>query len=247
MIITCESVSYSYRGRRRALNDFTARLGPGVVGLLGPNGAGKSTLMALIATTRSPQSGRISVGKHDVSDAASIRRQLGFLPQGFAVMPLETVRRTVEYAAWARGIDRSESAEAAERAMEQAGISDRAGERVRTLSGGYRQRLGLACALAGNPAFVLLDEPTAGIDPVQRTMYRKLVAELGETRTVVLSTHMLEDVAVLGSQVVVMYEGRCAFTGNAEELASIGADDTSRHRSALEAGYEISLRRDALG
>lgn len=245
MIIACESVSYRYRGRR-ALDDFSARLGPGVVGLLGPNGAGKSTLMALIATTQSPQSGSIRVGEHDVADAVSIRRQLGFLPQRYTVMPFETVRRAVEYAAWARGIERDECAGAAERAMERAGIADRAGDRARTLSGGYRQRLGLACALAGDPALVLLDEPTAGIDPVQRATYRELVAELGTTRTVVLSTHMLEDVAMLGSQVVVIHEGRCAFAGSADELAALGAEDRPPHRNPLEAGYEASLRR-ALG
>lgn len=240
--IECTDVHHAY-GRRHALQGLTAAIGPGLVGLLGPNGAGKSTLMRLLATVTRLQSGQISIGGHDLSDVTAVRRMIGYLPQDFSVPNLERVQAVVEYAAWARGVHEHECATAAASALEATGTADRARERVRSLSGGYRQRLGIACAIVGNPSLVLLDEPTVGIDPIQRVQIRQLLGRVAHTSTVLLATHLLEDLDLPGANVVVINEGRARFQGAVADLERLGGN-TSTGQRPLEAGYVAALERN---
>ena len=178
--VSVRGVTHRY-GRRVALADATLDLPVGVTGLLGPNGAGKSTLMKLLATAMPLQTGSVAVGDVPLvrDNLTAVRRQLGYLPQRFEVMGWSTVRRNVEYAAWAHGLPSREAGERADRALALLGLSDRAGSRARALSGGMRQRLGLACALVHEPRVLVLDEPTVGLDPAQRRGLRDDLRALG--------------------------------------------------------------------
>lgn len=237
--IECTQVHHAYGGRQ-ALRGLTATMGPGLVGLLGPNGAGKSTLMRLLATATRLQSGQISVAGHDLSDVTAVRRMIGYLPQDFSLPSLERVQAVVEYAAWARGVHEHECAQAAAEALQATGTVERSRERVRSLSGGYRQRLGIACAIVGKPSLVLLDEPTVGIDPIQRVQIRLLLGRVARSSTVLLATHLLEDLDLPGANVVVINEGRARFQGTVADMERIGGS-TSTGQRPLEAGYVAAL------
>lgn len=217
-------VSYRYR-RRPALESVTLEISTGFTGLLGPNGAGKSTLLNLAATSLPLQSGRLLVGGNDVSDANGrrrARRELGYLPQQFDIAGSMRVADAVEYAAWAQGVDDGECRTAASDALGLVDLTDLTRERVRHLSGGQRQRLGIACALAHNPSILLLDEPTAGLDPDQRSTVRHHLTRLAKNRTILMATHILEDVARFGDRLVVLNEGRVLFDGSPTGLAGGG-------------------------
>ncbi|WP_228714344.1 MULTISPECIES: ATP-binding cassette domain-containing protein [Pseudonocardiaceae] len=218
-----DEVSFSYRGRR-ALRDVTWGFGGGVTGLLGPNGAGKTTLLSLVVTLLRADSGRVYVGDHDLSTGAGrrqARRLLGFVPQRFSLAPEMRVGDTVTYAAWVHGVAERDCPQAAVRALEEVGLIDRREDPVRALSGGQRQRLGLAAALAHDPAVVVLDEPTVGLDPGQRLRLRERVAAVGERRTVLLASHLLEDIEHLCDRVGVLAGGAVVFDGTVAELSGL--------------------------
>ena len=235
-------VSHSY-GRRPALTDVNLTLPVGVTGLLGPNGAGKSTLMKLLATATTLQTGEIRYGERKLGSGPvnEIRRLIGYLPQRFELMEWSSVRRNVAYAAWAHGLDGEDLDAAVDSALETVDLADRSKSRARTLSGGMRQRLGLACALVHRPAVAVLDEPTVGLDPVQRGELRRLITALGERSVVLISTHLVEDLAATAEQVVVLHEGRARFRGTVEQLRTLGETIDTPHASILEAGYEAAL------
>lgn len=229
-------MSYSY-GRRVALRRFSATMGVGLTGVLGPNGAGKSTLMSILATLRRPQEGRTTINGVPLSEWEKVRRSLGYLPQRFDLMGTATVRENLEYAAWARGIAPSECPPAAEAAASRSGLGKHLGAKVRSLSGGYRQRVGLGCAIVHRPAVLLLDEPTVGIDPVQRVDLRALISEIAQDAAVVVATHLVEDVSLAGSQVIVIDEGTARFDGPVAELERIGSERQQPGMSPMESGY----------
>ncbi len=213
-------------GRTRALDGLDLDLGPGVTGLLGPNGAGKSTLLRVLATVLAADRGSVSLLGLDPTrpdERTEVRRLLGYLPQDVGAYPSFSVREFVDYVAvlkehTARAPRRRE----VDRALELVDLTDKAYDKVRTLSGGMRRRLGLACALLGRPELLVLDEPAVGLDPEQRLRFRELVSsEPG--RTVVLSTHQTEDVAALCHHVVVVDAGRVLFRGSPSELAASAA------------------------
>jgi ABC-2 type transport system ATP-binding protein len=209
-------------GRFRALDglDLTAR--PGVTGLLGPNGAGKTTLLRVLATVSSLDAGSLRILDQDPGDAEGrlrIRRTLGYLPQEAGFHPGFTAFEAVDYVAVLKEHTRTRARhDEVRRVLELVGLSDQATKKVKALSGGMRRRLGLAQALLGTPQLLVLDEPTAGLDPEQRIRFRDLVSEAGHGRTVVLSTHQTEDVEAVCSHVVVVNEGRALFAGTVEEL-----------------------------
>lgn len=220
MDVEFDRVVFSY-GHHRALDEVTWRIGTGVSGLLGPNGAGKTTLLSLLATLERPSSGHVRIGEHDLGSAAgrsAARGLLGFVPQRFSLAPEMRVRDTVAYTAWINGLADGDCLTAAQPALAHVGLEDRARSRVRTLSGGQRQRLGIAAALAHDPPVVVLDEPTVGLDPTQRLRVREMIARIGRRRTVLLSSHLLEDIAQLCTQVAVLAEGRTVFTGTQERF-----------------------------
>nr|WP_219905519.1 ATP-binding cassette domain-containing protein [Actinopolyspora mortivallis] len=227
-----------------ALNDVSWCIGTGVNGLLGPNGAGKTTLLSLLVTLAKPSEGTVRIGEHELTTAGgrkAARRLLGFVPQRFSLAPEMRLRDTVAYTAWVNGVPDADCMAAAEPALREVGLREQARSRVRTLSGGQRQRLGIAAALAHDPAVVVLDEPTVGLDPGQRLRVREMIARLGQQRTVVLSSHLLEDVARLCSRVAVLAEGKLVFDDTNERFHTVLEDTANAaESSALGSGFELA-------
>lgn len=239
MDVRLEDVSFSY-GRTEALRDVTWHFGRGVTGLLGPNGAGKTTLLSLLVTLSRPRSGKIVIAGHDLGTAggrAAARKMLGFVPQRFSLAAEMRVHDCVAYAGWMHGLPERDCDRAAERSLSEVGLTEFARRRVRGLSGGERQRLGLAAALAHDPAVVLLDEPTVGLDPGQRLRLRERIAAIGRDRTVVISSHLLEDIEHLCDRVGVIADGRLVFDGDIDELEKRIAQASSES-SALGSRFE---------
>lgn len=170
-----------------------------------------------------------------------MRKTIGFLPQRFDLMRWSSVERNVSYAAWAQGVDRSECVDRAHEALEIVDLVDASGKRVASLSGGQRQRVGIACAIAHRPTLVLLDEPTAGLDPAQRVQIRSYLAAIAESSIVVISTHIVEDLAHMSAKAVVLSKGRLVFAGTVEEILAIGTQQPLGGMSLLEAGYTSIL------
>jgi ABC-2 type transport system ATP-binding protein len=230
-------------GRQRALDGLDLATGTGVTGLLGPNGAGKTTLLRILATVLAPDEGALAVLGRDPFTSEGrrwIRRRLGYLPQDAGFHRGFTAFEAVDYVAVLKEHTETRARhEEVRRVLGLVGLGDVAGKKVRALSGGMRQRLGLAQALLGRPELLVLDEPTVGLDPEQRMRFRDVVSEAGHGRTVVLSTHQTEDVAAVCSAVVVVNRGRVLFTGGVDELARQATGrvwvDTGRDPRALAA------------
>ena len=227
-------------GRSRVLDRLDLSIGTGITGLLGPNGAGKTTLLRCLATTLTPDSGTIAaLGKNpaDRAERTQLRRRLGYLPQNPGFYPHFTAFDTVDYVAILKEHnDRADRHREVRRVLAEVSLSDQAKTKVRKLSGGMRQRLALAQALLGSPELLILDEPTVGLDPEQRMRFRSLISRLGESRTVLLSTHQTEDVAALCSRVAVMQRGRIIFEGTPIELARSAAGQVWSSASSPGAG-----------
>ncbi|MEU1542075.1 ATP-binding cassette domain-containing protein [Actinacidiphila glaucinigra] len=230
--------------RTTALDALNLRLGLGVHGLLGPNGAGKTSLIRVLATVAPYQGGRLELLGHDPTTHAgrtAIRRRLGYLPQEFGYYPGFTVREFVAYVAWLKEMPAAEVSAAVERAVARVGLEDRIDRRIKTLSGGMVRRVGIAQAIVNNPDLLLLDEPTAGLDPEQRVDFRALLRELGAHATVLVSTHLVEDVATACTEVTLLSGGRVAFGGTPAELAAAGDGDAAGD-TPIERGYSTVLR-----
>jgi ABC-2 type transport system ATP-binding protein len=233
-------------GRHMAVDGLDLDVGVGVHGLLGPNGAGKTTLMRALATVVRPAGGQLELFGHQVhhprADLRGVRRQLGYLPQQFGFYPRFTVREFVEYMAWLKEMPRTEIPGAAQRAVERVGLADKADKRMKTLSGGMLRRAGIAQAIVNDPAILLLDEPTVGLDPEQRLGFRDLLRELGTDSCVLVSTHLVEDVAVACTDVVLVNEGHLVWQGTPLQLASAGNQGDAGD-SPSERGYSAILRQ----
>ena len=214
-------------GATQALADIDLDLEPGVIGLLGPNGAGKTTLLRLLATALPPSRGEVRVLGRDVevpAERTEIRRRLGYLPQEVGFPRGFTAFGFVDYIAllkeWAEPASRHAEVR---RVLDQVGLSDLTTKRIRAMSGGQRRRVALAQALLGSPPVLILDEPTAGVDPEQRVTLRTVLAELARTSIVVLSTHQTEDVAALCERVIVLDRGRVRYDGPVTDLVDRAA------------------------
>ncbi|MGW3120588.1 ABC transporter ATP-binding protein [Streptomyces sp. NPDC001107] len=214
-------------GRTQALDEVSLRLTSGVTGLLGPNGAGKTTLLRVLATAVPADRGAFTVLGHDPATVAGrqeVRRRLGYLPQTPGFHPDFTAFEFVDYVAILKEItDRGARHREVRRVLGEVDLADVRGKRIKKLSGGMRQRVALAAALVGDPGFLVLDEPTVGLDPEQRMRFRELIAQAGEGRTVLLSTHQTEDVAMLCNRVLVMAGGGIRFDGTPAELTARAA------------------------
>jgi ABC-type multidrug transport system ATPase subunit len=232
-------------GRHLAVDGLDLALGNGVHGLLGPNGAGKTTLMRALATVLKPAGGKLRLLGEQVdgrADLRLVRRGLGYLPQQFGFYPRFTVREFVEYMAWLKEMPKAGVPGAAQRAIERVGLEAKAGARMKTLSGGMLRRAGIAQAIVNDPAVLLLDEPTVGLDPEQRLDFRELLRDIGVDSCVLVSTHLVEDVAAACTDVVLINEGRLAYQGTPADLAVQGATGDAGD-SAAERGYSALLRR----
>ncbi|WP_030941566.1 ABC transporter ATP-binding protein [Streptomyces sp. NRRL S-646] len=214
-------------GGTQALDEVSLRLTSGVTGLLGPNGAGKTTLLRVLATAVPPDRGAFTVLGHDPATAAGrqeVRRRLGYLPQTPGFHPDFTAFEFVDYVAILKEVtDRGARHREVRRVLDEVDLGDVRAKRIKKLSGGMRQRVALAAALVGDPGFLVLDEPTVGLDPEQRMRFRELIAQAGEGRTVLLSTHQTEDVAMLCHRVLVMAGGSIRFDGTPAELTARAA------------------------
>ncbi|KOV64849.1 ABC transporter ATP-binding protein [Streptomyces sp. AS58] len=224
--VTASGLSLRYGGTP-ALDGVSLRLGEGVTGLLGPNGAGKTTLLRVLATAVPADRGAFTVLGHDPATSAGrqeVRRALGYLPQTPGFHPDFTAFAFVDYVAILKELtDRAARHREVRRVLDAVDLGDVRGRRIKRLSGGMRQRVALAAALIGDPGFLVLDEPTVGLDPEQRMRFRELIAQAGEGRTVLLSTHQTEDVALLCRRVIVMVAGRIRFEGTPAELTDRAA------------------------
>ncbi|MFD8889610.1 ATP-binding cassette domain-containing protein [Streptomyces sp. NPDC059566] len=231
-------------GRKRlAVDGLDLSLGTGVHGLLGPNGAGKTTLIRALATVLRPAAGELQLLGEAVGplgEHRALRRRIGYLPQEFGYYKRFTVREFMEYMAWLKEVPTADIPGAVQRAVERVGLADRADERMKTLSGGMVRRAGIAQAIVNDPAILLLDEPTVGLDPAQRLRLRELLQELGTDTCVVVSTHLVEDVAAACTDVVLLAEGRLVFQGSPGELAAAGGPE-HQGDSPLERGYSALL------
>lgn len=193
-------------GETWALRDVDLELEPGVVGLLGPNGAGKSTLMGIVTTILDPTDGRVRWNGTDVhDDPAAVREQVGYLPQRFGVYPNLTAEEFLRYLAAIRGV--ADPGERIADLLELVNLSADADDRLGGFSGGMRQRVGIAQALLTDPALLIVDEPTVGLDPQERVRFRNVLTELAEDRIVLLSTHIVSDVEVTASDIVILDDG----------------------------------------
>ena len=224
-------------GRRMAVDGVDLALTAGVHGLLGPNGAGKTTLIRALATVLRPAGGDLDL--LGGADLRTVRRRLGYLPQEFGFYRRFTVREFVQYMAWLKEMPKADIPGATQRAIDRAGLTDRADHKLKTLSGGMIRRAGIAQAIVNDPDILLLDEPTAGLDPAQRMRFRQLLRELADT-CVVVSTHLVEDVAAACSDVVLLDAGRVVFQGATADLAKAGTDDDPGD-SPMERGYSALL------
>ncbi|MER5554843.1 ABC transporter ATP-binding protein [Streptomyces sp. NPDC002793] len=234
---------------RMAVDGLDLSLGTGVHGLLGPNGAGKTTLIRALATVLRPAEGTLEMFGESVASTAghrSIRRRIGYLPQEFGYYKRFTVREFVEYMAWLKEVPKKDIAAAVQRAVERVGLADRADERMKALSGGMVRRAGIAQAIVNDPEVLLLDEPTVGLDPTQRLRFRELLQELGMDTCVVVSTHLVEDVAAACTDVVLFADGRLVFQGTPDAMAATGGADHPGD-SPLERGYSALLAEPGAG
>ena len=210
MLLRIENLSKTYPNGTRALDDVSLAIAPGMFGLLGPNGAGKSTLMRIVATLQEPDTGRVRLGDIDVlANKEAVRRTLGYLPQEFGVYPKVSAEDLLDHFAVLKGItQRGERQRLVSALLEQTNLHNDRSKLLGGFSGGMRQRFGIAVALLGDPRLIIVDEPTAGLDPEERVRFLNLLAELGQNSIVVLSTHIVDDVSELCSRVAIIDRGR---------------------------------------
>ena len=221
-MLTITDLVHVYPGGARALDGVTLRVAAGVFGLLGPNGAGKSTLMRALATLQVPTSGAIRFGDVDaLAEPQRLRRTLGYLPQEFGVYPGVSVRDMLLHMAVLKGVAGSgERREAVDRLLARVNLWAARDRALDALSGGMRRRFGVAQALLGDPALLVLDEPSAGLDPEERNRLLDVVAEAGERAVVILSTHLVDEAAEICARVAVLAGGRIRLDGAPDELVA---------------------------
>ncbi len=219
-MLTIRELCKTYPNGVRALDNVFLEIPRGMFGLLGPNGAGKSSLMRTIATLQEPDSGTIFLDDLDlVNNKEQARRNLGYLPQEFGVYPRMTTQDMLNHFAILKGIgDKADRRQLVEQLLVQTNLQDVRNKAIDTFSGGMKQRFGIAQALIGNPGLIIVDEPTAGLDPSERNRFHNLLAEIGEQVVVILSTHIVDDVSDLCSNMAIMGNGQILLVGEPKEV-----------------------------
>jgi ABC-type multidrug transport system ATPase subunit len=250
-MLQLSGVSHVYANGTRALDDVNLAIPTGMFGLLGPNGAGKSTLMRTVATLQTPTAGQIKFGDIDViTQPEALRETLGYLPQDFGVYPRVSAYDMLDHMCVLKGIaSAGERKATVETLLNQTNLWAVRGKAIAGFSGGMRQRFGIAQALIGNPRLIIVDEPTAGLDPEERNRFLNLLAEIGENVVVILSTHIVEDVADLCPRMAVLAAGRIQLEGAPLELierarGSVWAKAIGRDElDAMKAAHEVISTR----
>jgi ABC-type multidrug transport system ATPase subunit len=219
MKLAIDNVSKTYRGNVAALRSFGLELGPGVLGLLGPNGAGKSTLMRILATITRPTAGRVLWNGTDIKrEPDTLRAVLGYLPQDFGIYPNLSAVEFLEYLAAVKGLDAARARNRIGELLALVNLADAARRPLGGFSGGMRQRVGIAQALLNDPQLLIVDEPTAGLDPEERVRFRNLLSELSGERIVILSTHIVSDVEAVATDIALIAQGQLIVHGAPEAL-----------------------------
>jgi ABC-type multidrug transport system ATPase subunit len=243
MNVKINELSKTYAGGLQALRSVSLEIGTGMFGLLGPNGAGKTTLLRILATLLKPSHGWVTVDGFDVTDRRqkwAVKQLLGYLPQELGLYPSLSVTEFLDYIATLKNLHHPlVRAEAVGQVISQAGLRSVAHQRIRTLSGGMKRRVGIAQALLGDPRLLIVDEPTAGLDPEERVRFRNLLARLSADRVVILSTHIVEDIAATCHDMAVLHLGQLRFRGSPAEL--IRAAEGQTWEIELPTGQEPSL------
>jgi len=219
MELIIKNLDKKYSNGVHALNDVSLTINKGMFGLLGPNGAGKSSLMRTLATLQDADSGSVTLGDIDVlNDKESVRKVLGYLPQEFGVYPRTSAVELLDHLALLKGFDNKADRKAiVEQLLVKVNLWEHRKNAVASYSGGMRQRFGIAQCLIGDPKLVIVDEPTAGLDPGERNRFYNILSEIGENIIVILSTHIVQDVRELCTQMAVMNHGKVLFSGNTDE------------------------------
>ncbi|WP_432328207.1 ABC transporter ATP-binding protein [Mucilaginibacter sp. P25] len=218
MQLVINSLSKTYSNGVQALNNVSLTLSNGMFGLLGPNGAGKSSLMRTLATLQEADEGSVFLDDIDVlNQKTKVRQLLGYLPQEFGVYPKISAERMLDHIAQLKGvINRNERKELVRAILDKVNLSNDKAKNLGTYSGGMKQRFGIAQALIGNPKLIIVDEPTAGLDPAERNRFYNLLSQLGENTIVILSTHIVEDVSTLCSDFAIICQGEVLYSGKPE-------------------------------
>ncbi len=250
-MINIQNLTKIYPGNVQALREITFEIGPGLFGLVGPNGAGKTSLLRILAGLSQPSAGRVQIWGHDVTTPAgrlAVKAQLGYLPQELGLYPQLTATEFLDYIARLKGVadQRTRQQQVAE-ALAQVRLSEVAGRRLKTYSGGMKRRVGIAQALLGQPRLIIVDEPTVGLDPEERVRLRNLLAELATRCTVLLSTHIIEDISQSCQALAVIAQGQMRFHGSPAALTAQARDrvwliDTAGERPTGDVRIVSSVR-----
>jgi ABC-2 type transport system ATP-binding protein len=243
MELQIRGVSKTYASGVQALKDVTLTIPAGMYGLLGPNGAGKSTLMRMLATLQEPDEGSIRLSEIDVvGQKDEVRKTLGYLPQEFGVYPKASAENLLDHFAVLKGVTaRRARKDVVEALLRQTNLWEVRKQKLGGYSGGMKQRFGVAIALLGNPRLLVVDEPTAGLDPAERVRFLNLLSELGENSVVILSTHIVEDVSELCTRMAIIDQGRILL--EAEPLSAIAALDGRIWRRVIAKGELAALEQ----
>lgn len=215
--IILKDVSKFY-GKKQALNGINLKIGKGMFGLLGRNGAGKTTLMKSIATLHSVSSGDITVCGININESSKIREMIGYLPQDFSMYSNMSAYEAMDYLGVLSGLDKKTRKERIPELLSKVNLNNNMKTKVKAMSGGMRRRLGIAQAILHNPKVLIVDEPTAGLDPEERVRFRNLLSEIADDRIVILSTHIVGDIESTCENIAVMDEGKIIFKGTVTEL-----------------------------
>lgn len=207
-----------FYGKKQALCDINLTISQGMFGLLGRNGAGKTTLMKTLACLLPKKDGEIHVCGIPIENAAQIRRIIGYLPQEFSMYPTMSVAEAMDYLGILSGLTAAERRRRTDLLLEKVNLADQRRKKIKALSGGMKRRLGIAQALLNDPKALIVDEPTAGLDPEERIRFRNLLSELAENRIVILSTHIVGDIEAACEDIAILNQGKAVYSGTVEQL-----------------------------
>ncbi|MFF7297505.1 ATP-binding cassette domain-containing protein [Streptomyces sp. NPDC008265] len=245
MSLVFDHVSFRYGRKTSVFNEFSLRIDARATVLLGPNGAGKSTLMAIAASHLPPSSGSVTFNRGAAKGRrlAAYRKRVAWIPQQITPMPGLTVREQVAYAGWLKGMPKDLAWKASEDALRRVDLTRLADRKSHQVSGGQLRRMGIAGALTHHSELILMDEPTAGLDPTQRLVFRELVGDLAGSVQVIVSTHQTEDLADLYTHVAVLAQGKIRFQGSPADFHAL-APAASSGREQAEAAYLMLVGRE---